>query len=218
MGKKVNPHGFRLGLLYPWKSRWFASKEDYQKFLLEDVALRNFLMKKLKNAGVVNVEIERSIKTIKISIYVSRPGVVIGKGGSGLEVLNKEIKRHLGIKESDAKTMRVEVKVEEVKSPDLQAYLIAQRLSDQLVSRYPHRRAITQALEKAMDAGAKGVKIQLSGRIGGAEIARVEKYSRGNVPTQSLRSDIDYTEMPSLTRSGYVGIKVWIYKGEKVLH
>jgi len=217
MGKKVHPYIFRLGPLYTWKSRWFANKHDYQDFLLEDIQLRTFLMDKLKNAGVVNIEIERSIKTIKITIFVSRPGVVIGRGGSGLEILNKEIKSKLNIKDNDPKAIKVDIKVEEVKNPDMQAFLIARRIADQLVGRYPHRRAVNQALDRAMESGAKGIKIQLSGRIGGAEIARVEKYSRKSIPTQSLRSDIDYAEVPSLTRSGYVGIKVWVYKGEKQL-
>lgn len=217
MGKKVHPYAFRLGPLYTWKSRWFANKKDYQKFLLEDIDLRNFLMERLRSAGVVDINIERSIKTIKITIFVSRPGVVIGRGGSGLETLNKEIKKRLHIKENDSKAEKLDIKVEEVKNPDVQAQLVARRIADQLVGRYPHRRAVNQALDRAMEAGAKGIKIQLSGRIGGAEIGRTEKYSRKNIPTQSLRSDIDYAEVPSLTKSGYVGVKVWIYKGEKQL-
>ena len=215
MGKKVNPFGFRLGILNTWKSRWFANRHDYRKLLLEDIKLREYLMDKLKNAGIVKVEIERSINVIKIFIHVNRPGVVIGKGGTGLEALQKEIKKRLNIKENDSKAMKVDVKVEEVKNANIQARLIAQRISDQLIGRYPHRRAVTQAIERAMESGAKGIKIQLSGRIGGAEIGRSEKYSEGTVPTQTLRADIDYAEVPSLTRSGYVGIKVWVYKGER---
>jgi small subunit ribosomal protein S3 len=215
MGKKVHPFGFRLGTVYTWKSRWFASKHDYKDTLLQDLNLRKFLMNKLKNAGIVSVEIERSIKKIKIIIFVSRPGVVIGKGGSGLETLNKEIKKMLKIKENDPKSIKLEVRVEEIKNPNLYSYLVAQRLSDQLIGRYPHRRAIAQALDKVMDSGAKGIKIQLKGRINGAEIARQEKYGRGTVPTQTLRADIDYAEIPALTKSGYIGIKVWIYKGEQ---
>lgn len=216
MGKKVNPFGFRLGTLFTWKSRWFANKQDYQKLLLEDIALRAFLMKRLKSAGIAATEIERSINIIKIFIYVSRPGVVIGRGGSGLEVLNKEIKKQLKIKDNDPKALKIDVKVEEVKNPDMVAYLVAQRLNDQLIGRYPHRRAVAQALDKAMEAGAKGIKVKLAGRVGGAEIARTETYSRKSIPTQSLRADIDYAEVPCLTRSGYVGIKVWIYRGEKL--
>jgi small subunit ribosomal protein S3 len=215
MGQKVNPFGFRLGSLYTWKSRWFASKNDYKKLLIQDVKLREYLMNHLQSAGVVNIEIERSIKKIKIFIHVSRPGVVIGRGGSNLEILNTEIKKRLGIDPGDKKALKVDIRVEEVQSPETQAQLVAQHLSEQLQRRYPHRRAISFALQKAMDAGAKGIKIQLSGRIAGAEISRTEKYFLGNIPTQTIRADINYAELPSLTRSGYVGIKVWIYKGEK---
>ncbi|NMC35622.1 30S ribosomal protein S3 [Candidatus Beckwithbacteria bacterium] len=218
MGKKVNPFGFRLGVLNTWKSRWFANRHDYRKLLLEDIKLREYLMDKLKNAGIVKVEIERSINVIKIFIHVNRPGVVIGKGGTGMEDLKKEIKKRLNIRENDSKAMKVDVKVEEVKNANIQARLIAQRIADQLIGRYPHRRAVTQAIERAMESGAKGIKIQLSGRIGGAEIGRSEKYSEGTVPTQTLRADIDYAEVPSLTRSGYVGIKVWVYKGERKIN
>lgn len=217
MGQKVNPFSFRLGSLYTWKSRWYADKKNYKDILLQDVKLRKFLFKELKNAGIANVEIERSIKIIKITVYVSRPGVVIGRGGKGLETLNNEIKKILSIKENDKKSTKIDIKVKEVKSPDTEARLVAQRIADQLVGRYPHRRAVNQALDKAIEAGAKGIKIKLSGRIGGAEIGRSETYSRKSIPTQSLRADIDYAEMPSPTRSGYVGIKVWIYKGQKQL-
>ncbi|PIP53364.1 30S ribosomal protein S3 [Candidatus Beckwithbacteria bacterium CG23_combo_of_CG06-09_8_20_14_all_34_8] len=215
MGKKVNPFGFRLGVLYTWKSRWFANARDYKTLLLQDLELRKFVMAKLKNAGIINVDIERSIKKIKIYVYVSRPGVVIGRGGSGMEILKKEIMKQLNIKENDPKAVKLDVKVEEIKNPNAHAHSIAQRLSDQLIARYPHRRAVKQAIDNAMDAGVKGVKIQLAGRIGGAEIARVEKYGKGTVPTQTIRADIDYDEIPALTKSGYVGIKVWVNNGEK---
>lgn len=215
MGQKVNPFGFRLGTLYSWKSRWFAKGEEYQKFLLEDIRLRKFLMNKLRLAGVVKIELERSINTIRVIIYVSRPGVVIGRGGSGLELLKKDIARTLNIRSSDKKASKVDLEVKEVKSPDLSAQLVLQRIIDQLSKRYPHRRAVKQAIEKVMAAGAKGVKIILAGRIGGAEISRTEKYGQGKIPLQTLRADIDYAQAPALTRSGYVGIKVLIYKGEK---
>jgi len=215
MGKKVNPFGFRLGVLYTWKSRWFANSRDYKTLLLQDLELRKFVMSKLKNAGIINIDIERSIKKIKIYVYVSRPGVVIGRGGSGMEILKKEIMKQLNIKENEPKAVKLDVKVEEIKNPNAHAHSIAQRLSDQLIARYPHRRAVKQAIDNAMDAGVKGVKIQLAGRIGGAEIARVEKYGKGTVPTQTIRADIDYDEIPALTKSGYVGIKVWVNNGEK---
>jgi len=215
MGQKVHPFGFRLGPLYTWKSRWFSSNdEQYQAQVLEDHKLRAFLGEKLKTAGLVEVIIERSINTITIVLHVSRPGVVIGRGGSNLEQLKKDILHELHLK-ADEKTTKVELKVEEEKNPDIQASLIIARLIDQLEHRYPHRRACMQAMEKAIAAGAKGIKIILSGRINGAEIGRTEKYSNGSVPTLTLRADIDYAEKPALTKSGYVGIKVYVYKGER---
>lgn len=214
MGQKVNPYGFRLGKLYTWDSRWYAKKADYHKFLLEDIKLRQFLLNKLKLAGVTKIEIERSINTVKIIIFVSRPGVVIGRGGSGLDQLKKIIAQRLKINLEDKKSAKLDLEVKEVKSPDLSAKLVCDRLIDQLVKRYPHRRAVMQALDKVMAAGARGVKIILAGRIAGAEISRREKYSRGKIPLQTMRANIDYAQAPALTKSGYVGIKVLIYKGE----
>lgn len=216
MGQKVNPIGFRLGTTFSWKSRWIATNKDYSAKLLEDFTLRNHLNKKLANAGVVEIDIERSLTTIKVILFVSRPGVVIGKGGTNLETIKSEIEKLLNTSKEKKDKVRVEVKVEEVKKADLSAKLVAERICDQLIKRFPHRRAVSQALEKVMTAGAKGVKIQLSGRIGGAEIARQEKYFEGSIPTQTLRANIDYFHAPARTRSGYVGIKVWIYKGEIV--
>lgn len=216
MGQKVNPTSFRLGIIFSWKSRWFAKKRDYSDNVLEDFRLRQYLNKKLANAGLVQIEIERSISKMKIVLLVSRPGVVIGKGGSNLEIVKKEITKLLNANKKKKDQVRIELKVEEVKEPDLSSKLVTERIINQLVNRYPHRRAVSQALEKVMRAGAKGVKIQLAGRIGGAEIGRQEKYSRGSVPTQTLRANIDYYESPAKTRSGYVGVKVWINKGEVV--
>jgi len=215
MGQKVNPRGFRTGTLYNWKSRWYASKSDYQHYVLQDHKIREFLRKKLKLAGLVSAEIERSINTIKITVNVSRPGVVIGRGGANLEQLKLELAKLLKVRANDPKAPKVELDVKEVKDADLQSELVLQRLIDQLGKRYPHRRAVAQAMDRVMGAGAKGIKIVLSGRIAGAEIGRTEKYSKGSVPTQTLRADIDYVQRPALTKSGYVGIKVWIYKGEK---
>jgi small subunit ribosomal protein S3 len=215
MGQKVHPFGFRLGPLYTWKSRWFGSNPaQYKKQMLEDNTLRNYLYERLKQAGLTEVIIERSINTITIILHVSRPGVVIGRGGANLEQLKKDILTTLNLK-TDSKSTKVELKVEEEKNPDIQAKLIINRLIDQLEHRYPHRRAVNQALEKAIAAGAKGIKIILSGRINGAEIGRTEKYTQGTVPTQTLRADIDYSERPALTKSGFVGIKVYVYKGER---
>lgn len=214
MGQKVNPTGFRLGNIFTWKSRWFANRDSYAEKVLEDYKLRQFLNEKLSNSGLVNVDIERSLTKIHIVISVARPGVVIGKGGKNLEEIKKAIERIVNVSKDKKDLKRVELKVEEVKQPDLSAKLVAERIINQLVNRYPHRRAVTQALEKVMAAGAKGIKLQLSGRIGGAEIGRREKYFKGSVPTQTLRANIDYYETPAKTRSGYVGVKVWIYKGE----
>jgi small subunit ribosomal protein S3 len=216
MGQKVNPIAFRIGPTFTWKSRWFANSNTYSDRVLEDYRLRSFLFSKLSNAGLVQIDIERSLTAIKIVLYVSRPGVVIGKGGANLETVKKDVERILNVSKQKRDKVRIELKVEEVKKPDLSAKLVAERIAEQLIKRFPHRRAVSQALEKVTQAGAKGVKIALSGRIGGAEIARREKYAQGSVPTQTLRANIDYFHAPARTRSGYVGIKVWIYKGEVV--
>ncbi len=219
MGQKVNPHVFRLGNLYTWNSRWFADPGNYKKNLLEDIKLRKFLKDKLKSAGITKVEIERSVKKIKIRIHVSRPGVVIGRGGSNLELLKKQTTRLLNIHPKDPNAPKLELdEIVEVKNPETSAVLVLERLKDQLIKRYPHRRAVSMALDKAISSGAKGIKIVLSGRIAGAEIGRTEKYVKGTVPTQTLRADIDFAQGPASTRSGYVGIKVWIYKGEKEIN
>ncbi|HCR80918.1 MAG: 30S ribosomal protein S3 [Candidatus Pacebacteria bacterium GW2011_GWB1_47_8] len=216
MGQKVNPTGFRLGNIFSWKSRWFAKPEEYSDKVLEDHRLREYFNQKLSNAGLVQVDIERSISKLRIVLNVSRPGVVIGKGGANLEEIKKEVERILNVSKTKKEQVHVDLKVEEVKNPDLSAKLVAERIINQLIGRYPHRRAVSQALEKVMAAGAKGVKIQLSGRIGGTEIGRTEKYFQGSIPTQTLRANIDYFEAPAKTRSGYVGVKVWIYRGEVV--
>jgi small subunit ribosomal protein S3 len=214
MGQKVNPTGFRLGNLFTWKSKWFAEDNQYASTVLEDRKLRQFLNKKLANAGLVQVNIERSLTMINVILHVSRPGVVIGKGGANLEVIKKDVERILNVAKQKKDKVKVDLKVQEVKKPDLSAKLVAEKIVDQLIKRYPHRRAVSQAMEKVMGAGAKGVKICLAGRIGGAEIGRKEKYFEGSVPTQTLRANIDYYETPARTRSGYVGVKVWINKGE----
>ncbi len=218
MGQKVNPISFRIGNLLTWSSRWYADPKSYAVNLLEDKKIRVFLEKHIKAAGLVNIEIERSINTIKVILHVSRPGVVIGRGGANLEQLKNDLAKLLGIKLSDPKGRKLVIdNIVEVKKPDLSAKLVVEKIIDQLIKRYPHRRAVMQAMERTMNAGAKGVKIVLSGRIGGAEIGRTEKYVQGTVPTQTLRADIDYAEQPAPTKSGYVGIKVWIYKGEKTI-
>jgi small subunit ribosomal protein S3 len=216
MGQKVNPTGFRLGNTFQWKSRWFAGKNKYSDLVLEDVTIRDYLNKKLENAGLDNIDIERSLTTLKLTLTVSRPGVVIGKGGENLKGIQKDLDRLINSSRAKGKKLKLDLKVKEIKKPDLSAKLVVDRIRDQLSKRYPHRRAVNQALDKVMAAGAKGVKIVLSGRIGGAEIGRSEKYGQGSVPTQTLRANIDYYEAPALTKSGYVGVKVWIYKGDVV--
>jgi len=214
MGQKINPIGFRTGVIYDTKSVWFADKKTYSKYLLEDALIRQYLRKKLHNAGLVKTEIKRSINNVDIFVHISRPGVVIGRGGSSLELLKKELERLILKNNKKNNITRINLHPVEVKAPDLSAALVVDRITGQLIHRYPHRRAVNQAIEKVLAAGAKGIKIQLAGRINGAEISRTETYKEGQIPTQTIRAHIDYFESPALTRSGYVGVKVWIYTGE----
>lgn len=216
MGHKVNPVGFRLGFAgsaFGWQSQWFAKKGDYGKYLLEDLAIRKFLDEKLKLAGLVLVKIERLRGRLKLTIQVSRPGVVIGRGGRGLEELKRELAGIVGEKSKEL-AKNLEIDVEEVKNAELSARLVAQKVSFQIERRMPYRRVIGKVIDEVMAAGALGVKIILSGRIAGAEIARVEKFLRGKVSLSTLEADVDYAEEPALTRSGYVGVKVYINRGE----
>lgn len=208
MGQKIHPRGFRVGTVFPWSSRWFASGSMYREFVFADAKLRERLFIKLKPAGLSEVQIERSINKIKVTLFVSRPGIVIGRGGSGLEELKKYIQKYV---DALGKT-KVELAVEPVKEPNLSAYLVAQNIADQLVRRMMHKRVCNQAVERVMSAGARGVKIVLGGRIGGAEIARHEKYQSGTIPLSTIREEVDFAVYPALTKSGYVGIKVWICK------
>ena len=212
MGQKVNPIGFRVGHGVNWSSSWFArSAKAYRTSLLEDHRLREYLMDRLALAGIVTVEIRRSINKINIILHVSRPGVVIGRGGSALEQLKKELEKKVAVPEP---TKNLQLDVVEVKNGELSARLIAVKIVEQLKRRFPHRRVMAKAMERVMAAGAEGVKITLSGRIAGAEISRREKYSQGKVPLQTIRARIDYAEIPALTKFGYIGIKVWVYLGE----
>lgn len=210
MGQKVNPTGFRLGVGIPWESRWFAPGKKYQQHLKEDMKIRDVLMKKLRSAGITKIEIERAANKLKVIIFVSRPGVLIGRGGTGLSDLKKFLLRELKIKDENA----LEISPMDIKQPDLSAYLVAQSISEQLIRRMPAARVMNQAIDRVMRAGAKGVKVVLSGRIGGAEIARREWKFSGSIPLHTLRADIDFSALPALTKSGYVGVKVWINKGE----
>jgi len=213
MGQKVNPKLFRLGPVYNWDSRWFDDK-NYKETLLEDYKVRKALTEKLKNAGVSNVEIERSINSIKIIIYVSKPGMVIGRAGSGLEDLKKYLQELLGIKNDGKNVRKLDIRVEPIKEPNLDAYLVARNIADQLIRRMPQRRIMNQTIERVMGAGAKGVRIVLSGRIGGAEIGRREKLQRGKVPLSTIRERISFASVPALTKKGYIGVKVWINSPE----
>lgn len=212
MGHKVSPKGIRLGQFYTWSSRWFANKKNYQSLLLEDVLIRQNLMKKLKLAGVGSVEIERSINKIDIIINVAKPGIVIGRGGTGMEEVKKYLEKLLKIKKEDKNSPKLDIRVEPIKEPNLNAYLVATTIADSLARRMPAKRVMAHGVERVMQQGAKGVKIILSGRIGGAEIARREKDQAGSVPLHTLRANIDFAAVPALTRSGYVGVKVWIHK------
>lgn len=224
MGQKINPKGFRIGPVFNWVSRWYADSKTYKDHLLTDVLLRRELHTKLKPSGLASAEIERSINKIKVTLHVSKPGVVIGRGGSGLEELKKFIEAFLAkqslrkhpyapiVKQTKGGNtkLKVELSVEPIKEPNLNAFLVATNIADQLTRRMPPKRVCNQAVERVMGAGAKGVKIKLSGRINGAEIARREKFGAGSVPLSTIREEVDYASSPSLTKSGYIGVKVWI--------
>lgn len=210
MGQKVNPTGFRLETTKnspEWQSSWYADKKKYPVLLMQDKVIRDYLQKKLYSAGVVALKIERSTKRIKLIIIVSRPGLVIGRGGKELEAIKKDILKFLP---KTAGKQNIDIQVEEFKHSDLSAKLIGEKIAYQLTKRLPYRRAVLSAMEKSIQAGAKGVKIVLSGRINGAEISRREKFSQGKVPLSTIRANIDYAECPSLTRSGYIGVKVYL--------
>lgn len=213
MGQKIHPIGFRVGQGVGWKSRWFATGKDYQKFLLEDLKIREILMKKIKTAGVANIDIERASNKLKVIISVARPGVLIGRGGQGLSELKKYLLKELNLKDENS----LEIVPQDTRASDLSAYLVAQNIAEQLAKRLPAQRVMNQAVERVMRAGAKGVRVVVSGRIGGAEIARREWKAAGAMPLHTLRSDIDFCVYPALTKSGYVGVKVWINKGEVTL-
>lgn len=213
MGQKVNPIGFRTGTFLPWKSRWFTDDDQYKDFLLEDIRIRKALMDKLKLAGITRVEIERLPKSMVVIMTVSRPGVVIGRGGSGIEDVKKLILDIIKkTRKGDVKNIRVDPRVIEIKNPEISAHLVATRIVSELERRMPHRRTVMRAMERVMQSGAKGIKIILSGRIAGADISRTEKYHMGSVPTQTLRENIDYAQVPALIKRGYVGVKVYIHK------
>lgn len=214
MGHKVNPKLFRLGPVFNWDSRWFDDK-NYAETLLEDYNLRKAISERLKIAGVSTIEIERSINSLRLTAYVSKPGIVIGRGGAGLEDLKKFlVSELLKTRKSKKNLPKLDIKIEPIKEPNLDAYLVAKNISDQLARRMPHKRVMTQSVERAMAAGALGIRVVLSGRIGGAEIGRKEKLQQGTVPLSTIRENVNYASVPSLTKKGYIGIKVWINKKE----
>jgi small subunit ribosomal protein S3 len=206
MGQKVNPHGLRVGVIKDWDSRWYARNEKVGDLLVEDYNLRKELKKRLYSAGVPKIEIERDNAKVRIYVHCSRPGMVIGKGGEEIEKLRAELEKKLG------KT--VDLKIVEVKNPDINAQLVAENIAQQLEKRIAFRRAMKNAMGRAMRMGALGIKVQASGRLNGAEIARTEQYHDGTIPLQTLRADIDYGFAEAATTYGRIGIKVWIYKGE----
>lgn len=210
MGHKVNPKAFRIGPLYGWNSRWFASGNLYQKYIAQDYLLRQKLMQKLKIAGIAQIDIDRSINKIDITLHVAKPGIAIGRGGSGLEDIKKYIESLIKPEEKVQNKLKFEFKVEPVKNINLNAYLVASNIADQLIRRMPHKSISNQTMSRVMSSGAKGIKILLSGRIGGAEISRRERFQMGTVPLSTIREKIDFAAVASLTKSGYIGVKVWI--------
>ncbi|HEY5600693.1 MAG TPA: 30S ribosomal protein S3 [Patescibacteria group bacterium] len=208
MGQKVNPIGFRMGHQYTWSSQWFANKKQYKDLFFEDFEIRKFLKGRLKNAGVAKIEIARSVDKRIIKLHVSRPGIVIGRGGSGMEEIKKGLLKLLNLKDQG----KLEVRVEEVRTPDLDAQLVASQMADQISKRLPVRRIMRQAIERVMRAGAKGVRVTVAGRLGGSDIARRETLKTGTIPLHTLRADIDFAKVDSQTKSGIIGVKVWICK------
>ncbi|RIY38477.1 30S ribosomal protein S3 [Psittacicella gerlachiana] len=207
MGQKVSPHGIRLGIVKPWSSTWYANTKDFSKTLENDFKIREFLNKELANAAVSRIVIERPANAIKLNIHSARPGIIIGKGGEDIEKLRKQVLALSGVK-------NCQINIVEVKQADLDAKLVAESIAQQLERRVMFRRAAKRAIQTAMNQGAIGIKVQVSGRLGGAEIARAEWFREGRVPLQTLRADIDYATARANTTYGVIGVKVWIFKGE----
>ena len=211
MGQKVNPHGARVGVIKDWNTRWYASKKDFSDYLVEDKKIRDHLKKVHYAAGVAKIDIERAANKVTVSIHTARPGMLIGKGGVGVDAIKADVSALIG--------KPVNVNIMEVRNPDANAQLVAENIAQQLEKRISFRRAMKQAIGRAMkpmgrEPGAKGIKTQCSGRLGGAEIARVEQYHEGTIPLQTLRADIDYGFAEAATTYGRIGVKVWVYKGE----
>jgi len=205
MGQKVNPTGFRTGITEPWKSRWYAPKKEFRGLLLEDYKVRRFMKKKYRSAAIAKVEIERTRDEVKVILHSARPGVIIGRKGQEVDRLQDELQALLG--------RRVNLKVEEITRPEIQAQLVAEDIADQLMKRAAFRRTLKRTIESTMDAGAKGVKIQLAGRLGGAEMSRCEKSIAGSMPLSTLRAKIDYGFCEAPTAQGHIGVQVWVNQG-----
>ena len=207
MGQKVHPHGFRVGVIKDWSSKWYADKKNFADNLVEDFKIREFLKSKLYTAGISKIEIERAAKRVKINIHTAKPGMVIGRGGSGIEVIKLDMKKIVTDK-------NVLINIVEVKQAENNAQLMAENVASQLEKRISFRRAMKQTIQRAMRSGVKGVKIACAGRLGGAEIARTEHYHEGTIPLQTMRADIDYGFSEANTVYGKIGVKVWVYRGE----
>ncbi|MEX2188063.1 MAG: 30S ribosomal protein S3 [Pirellulales bacterium] len=205
MGQKVNPIGFRTGIMVGWKSRWYASKKEFSSLLIEDFQVRKFLKGKYRQAGIPKIEIERTRDEVKVVIYSARPGIIIGRKGQEVERLQEELQRLIG--------RRVNIKIEEVQRPEIQAQLVAEDIADQLARRSSFRRTMKKSVETTMEAGAKGIKIQLAGRLGGSEMARREKQIAGAMPLSTLRAKIDYGFTEAMTAQGHIGVQVWVNQG-----
>ena len=207
MGQKVNPYGFRLGITTDWKSRWFAGRSDYSKFIIEDWKIRDLLMTDLPHAAISRVEVERTRDRLRVDVHTARPGIVIGRRGAEADRLRTELTKITG-------NNKVQLNIQEIKQPELDAALIAQGVADQLAGRVAFRRAMKRAVQNAQKAGALGIRVQCSGRLGGSEMSRTEWYREGRVPLHTLRADIDYGFREAKTTAGRIGVKVWIYKGD----
>jgi small subunit ribosomal protein S3 len=206
MGQKVHPHGARVGVIMDWSTRWYANKKDFANYLEDDYRLRELLKEKLSAAGISRIDIERSVGKITVNIFTAKPGVVIGRGGAGIELLKKEIEKFTG--------KAVTLNIMEIKNPEVDAQLVAENIAQQLEKRISFRRAMKQSLGRAMKGGAKGIKTMVAGRLGGADIARSEGYHEGSIPLQTLRANIDSGFAEAKTTYGRLGVKVWIYKGQ----
>ena len=206
MGQKVNPHGARVGVIIDWSTKWSAGKKDFSNNLIEDYNLRKMLKEKLNQAGISHIDLQRAGEKLHVIVYTAKPGVVIGKGGAGVEALKKEVEEFTG--------KQVALDIIEIKNPDIDAQLVAENIAQQLEKRVSFRRAMKQTIGRAMKSGAKGIKTTVSGRLGGADIARSEGYHEGSIPLQTLRAHIDYGFAEAKTTYGRIGVKVWIYKGQ----